>query len=145
MTTETAGPPAARSTAGVRRLYRSKTNRVFAGVCGGLAEYYGSDPTAVRLAALFIGLFTGIFPMLVVYVIAAIVVPEADGAVAAGDRTSVAPGQTAIVVGAFLVLLGIVGLANVWLQVDWDRIWPFVLIGLGAIMVAAAVRPRSRG
>lgn len=147
MTTETApqGPPEARSTAGVRRLYRSRTNRVLAGVCGGVAEYYGSDPTAVRLAALLLGLFTGVVPMLVVYIIAAIVVPEADGALAVGDRTSIAPGQTAIVIGAFLVLVGIVGFANVWLQLDWDRVWPFVLIGLGAIMVVAAVRPRPRG
>lgn len=147
MTTETArpGPPEARPTAGVRRLYRSRTNRVLAGVCGGVAEYYGSDPTAVRLVTLFLGLFTGVIPMLVVYTIAAIVVPEADGAAASGNPAGVGSGQTAIVIGAFLVLVGIVGFANVWLQVDWDRVWPFVLIGLGAIMVVAAVRPRSRG
>jgi len=114
---------------------------VFAGVCGGIAEYYGSDPTAVRLAALFIGLFTGVVPMVIVYIIAAIVVPEADGT-AAGERPSVAPGQTAIVLGALLVLVGIAGFANVWLHVDWDLVWPFALIGLGAVIVVAAMRPR---
>ena len=144
MTTESAPPPSpeARSTAGPRRLYRSRANRVFAGVCGGLAEYYGSDPTAVRLAALLIGLFTGIFPMVLVYIIAAIVVPEADGALAVGDHPSVASGQTAIVIGAFLVLVGIVGFANVWLHVDWDLVWPFAVIGLGAVLMVAAMRPR---
>jgi phage shock protein C len=115
---------------------------VFAGVCGGLAEYYRSDPTAVRLAALLIGLFTGIFPLLLVYIVAAIVVPESDGALAVGDRPSVASGQTAIVIGAFLVLVGIVGFANVWLHVDWDLVWPFAVIGLGAVLVVAAMRPR---
>ena len=147
MTTETVptGAPEARSTAGVRRLYRSRTNRVLAGVCGGLAEYYGSDPTAVRLAALLIGLFTGVVPMLVVYLIAAIVVPEADGALAPRNHGGVAPGQTAIVIGAFLVLVGIVGFGDVWVRVDWDRVWPFVLIGLGALLVVAAARPRSKG
>jgi phage shock protein C len=144
MTTETTPPGAreARPTAGVRRLHRSRTNRVFAGVCGGLAEYYGSDPTAVRLAALIIGLFTGIVPMVIVYIVAAIVVPDADGALAVGDRTFVAPSQTAIVLGALLVLVGIAGFSNVWFHVDWDLLWPFALIGLGAVIVVAAVRPR---
>jgi phage shock protein PspC (stress-responsive transcriptional regulator) len=112
-------------------------------VCGGIAEYYGSDPTAVRLAALIIGLFTGVVPMVVVYIIAAIVVPDGDGASASGDRADVAPGQTAIVLGALIVLIGIAGFVNVWLHLDWDRIWPLALIGLGAVMVVATLRPRS--
>jgi len=54
MTAESTAPPTlpeARRQARVRRLNRSRTNRVLAGVCGGIAEHYGSDPTAVRLAA----------------------------------------------------------------------------------------------
>ena len=64
MTAETTGPapgvggsapPAATPTPGAasepRRLFRSRTDRMFAGVCGGIAETYGSDPTAVRLLA----------------------------------------------------------------------------------------------
>lgn len=38
----------------VKRLYRSRTNKVIAGVCGGLGEYFSIDPTIVRIAfALF--------------------------------------------------------------------------------------------
>ena len=70
------------------------------------AERYGSDPTAVRLAALIIGLFTGIVPMVVAYIIAAIVIPEMDGELAPGDRAAVAPGQMAILFGALLVVMG---------------------------------------
>ena len=146
MTAETTAPPALPETpprAQVRRLHRSRTNRVLAGVCGGIAEYYGSDPTAVRLAALIIGLFTGVVPMVLVYIIAAIVVPEGDGVAAPGERAAVAPGQTAMVLGVLLVLVGIAGFANVWLHIDWDRVWPFVLIGLGAVIVVATLRPRS--
>lgn len=62
---------------GSSRLFRSRTNRVLAGVCGGIAENFGSDPTAVRLATLVLGLFTGVLPMVVAYVIAAIVIPGA--------------------------------------------------------------------
>ena len=146
MTTETTAPPAsheARSDAGPGRLYRSRTNRVLAGVCGGIAERYGSDPTAVRLAALIIALFTGVVPMVVAYIIAAIVIPETDGASAPGDRAAVAPGQMAILFGALLVVIGIAGFANVWLELDWERLWPLALIGLGAVMVVGTLRPRS--
>ena len=133
--------PEAPSQGRVRQLHRSRTNRVLAGVCGGIAEYYGSDPTAVRLAALIIGVFTGIVPMVVAYIIAAIVVPDGDGAPSA-HRAGVAPGQTAIVLGALLILVGIAGFANVWLDIAWDRVWPFALVGLGVVIVAATVRPR---
>jgi phage shock protein C len=143
MTTETnvpAPPPEARSDgAAPRRLHRSRTNRVLAGVCGGIAEYFGSDPTAVRLAALIIGVFTGVVPMVVAYIIAAILVPQGDGVSAAGGRAETAPGQTAIVLGALLVLIGIAGFANVWFHVDWGRVWPVALIGLGAIIVVATL------
>ena len=33
-----------------KRLYKSKTNRVLCGVCGGIGEYFGIDPTIVRLS-----------------------------------------------------------------------------------------------
>jgi len=146
MTAESTAPapaPAQPESAAARRLYRSRTNRVLAGVCGGIAEHYGSDPTAVRLAALVIGLFTGIVPMVVLYIVAAIVVPEAGGGVA--DRATVAgaPSQTPLVLGTLLVLIGIAGFANVWLHVNWEQVWPLVLIGLGAVMVVAAVRQRA--
>jgi phage shock protein C len=146
MTAESTAPsasPVAPSREEPRRLHRSRTNRVLAGVCGGIAEYYGSDPTAVRLAAVIIGLFTGIFPMVLVYIIAAIVVPDGDGAAATGQRAEIAPGQTAMVLGALLVLIGIAGVANVWFQLDWERIWPLALIGLGAVLVVATLRPRG--
>jgi len=139
-TTPGSPPPAAPSHA-VRQLYRSRTNRVFAGVCGGIAEHYGSDPTAVRLAALIVGLFTGIVPMVVVYIVAAIVVP--DGAGETGDRATTDLGrQMPLVLGALLVVIGIAGLANVWLHINWEHLWPLLLIGLGAAIVVAATRPR---
>ena len=145
MTAESSAPPTtpeAPSREQVRRLHRSRTNRVLAGVCGGIAEHLGSDPTAIRLAALIIGVFTGVVPMIVVYIIAAIVIPEGDGAFPVGGRSDVAPGQMAIVLGALLVVIGVAGFANVWLDVDWDRVWPVGLIGLGAVLVVTTLRPR---
>ena len=135
--------PESTLTGRVRQLHRSRTNRVLAGVCGGIAEYYGSDPTAVRLAALVIGLFTGIVPMVVAYIVAASWSPTETAHLPLVIEFQVAPGQTALVLGALLVLIGIAAFANVWLDVHWDRIWPLAVIGLGAVIVVATVRPRS--
>lgn len=58
----------------VKRLYRSRTDRMIGGVCGGLANYLNIDPTLIRLffVLLFFGVGTG--PLL--YLIMWIVVPE---------------------------------------------------------------------
>ena len=59
-----------------RKLYRSRKERMLAGVAGGLGEYFGIDPTLVRLMWVVAGLFGG--PLaLVAYVIFMIVVPDA--------------------------------------------------------------------
>jgi phage shock protein C len=116
---------------------------VLAGVCGGTAEYYGSDPTAVRLATVVLGLFSGIFPMVVVYMVAAILIPEPESGPGESATRSVTPGQTTLVFGALLVVVGIAGLANVWLHIDWAALWPLSLVGLGAVMVAATIQNRS--
>jgi phage shock protein C len=60
----------------VKRLYRSREERMVAGVCGGLAEYTNLDPTIVRL--LFVGVsILGAAPgMVLAYLAMMIVVPE---------------------------------------------------------------------
>ena len=57
-----------------KRLMRSN-DRVFAGVCGGLAEYFDFDPTMVRLAYAFLTLFTA-FSGLIFYFVLWLVMPE---------------------------------------------------------------------
>jgi len=58
------------------RLYRSPTDRVILGVCGGLADYFDADPTAVRLLWFIVTVFTGVVPFLIIYLIMGVVVPE---------------------------------------------------------------------
>jgi phage shock protein C len=58
-----------------RKLTRSTSNRMIAGVCAGLAEYLGIDPTVVRLLAI-LAFFTGFGGIALVYLIMALVVPE---------------------------------------------------------------------
>jgi len=60
-----------------KRLYRSKKQRMIAGICGGLAEYFdNADPTVVRLLWVLVTLFTGLFPGILAYFIAWIIIPE---------------------------------------------------------------------
>jgi phage shock protein C len=61
------------------RLYRSLDERVAAGVCGGLADRMNLDPALVRVGWVVVGIITGVFPMLVLYVVMALVVPEEPG------------------------------------------------------------------
>ena len=65
-------------TAVPRRLMRSRTNRMLAGVCGGIAEYMGVDPTLVRIAYFLITFFTMIVPGILVYIALLIIIPARD-------------------------------------------------------------------
>jgi phage shock protein C len=58
----------------VKRLYRSREDRMIAGVCAGLAEYLGIDPTVVRLLFALTFFFAG--GGLLVYIVMALIVPE---------------------------------------------------------------------
>ena len=55
------------------RLTKSKTDRKLLGVCGGLGEYFGIDPTLIRLVFVALTLFDGIG--LVIYIVMAIIIP----------------------------------------------------------------------
>lgn len=58
-----------------KTLTRSTSNRMIAGVCAGLGEYLGIDPTIVRLLAV-LAFFTGFGGIALVYLVMALVVPE---------------------------------------------------------------------
>ena len=56
-----------------RKLYRSKNNRKLAGVCGGLGEYLGADPTVVRVLFIVLAVFGG--AGLIIYLAMWLIVP----------------------------------------------------------------------
>ena len=66
-------------------LYRSEENKVIAGVCGGIGEYLGIDPTIVRLGFVALSLLAG--GGLAVYIIAAIIMPEREARPSAAENT----------------------------------------------------------
>ena len=57
-----------------KRLYKSKKNKMLAGVCGGIAEYFNIDPTLVRLGWAILCAFAG--SGIIAYIIAAIIIPQ---------------------------------------------------------------------
>ena len=59
----------------VKRLLRSKKNRVIAGVCGGIGEYFNVDPTIIRLLWV-IGTIISVGAGILAYIIAWIIIPE---------------------------------------------------------------------
>lgn len=60
----------------MRKLYRSKTERMLSGVCGGIAVYFNIDTTVVRLIWAFVSVFSAAVPGVLIYVICALVIPE---------------------------------------------------------------------
>ncbi len=60
----------------MKRLYKSNTNKVIAGVIGGVGEYYEIDPTLLRLAYILIAIFTAVFPAIIGYLVACLIVPK---------------------------------------------------------------------
>ena len=59
-----------------KRLTRSRTDKMLAGICGGIANYLTVDPTIVRLVFALATFFTVVFPGIVIYLIMWIVVPK---------------------------------------------------------------------
>ena len=135
-----------------KRLFRSTDERMVAGVCGGLAEYFEVDPTVMRVAFVLLTLFDGIG--MAIYILMWIIVPERatlkradkeDKAATESKATaeSVATddqkgGQSRAFWGVVLILLGGVLLLQQLLpwRVDVDLLLPTILVAVGLVTVA---------
>lgn len=59
-------------------LRRSRTNRMIAGVVGGLADYWSLDPTLARAIFVVVSIVSAAFPGILVYALLWVILPEAD-------------------------------------------------------------------
>jgi len=75
MTEQPTGHPSPETSPGTRRLVRSREDRWLAGVCGGVADYAGVDPTVVRLLVVLGTIFSS-GCLLLAYVAAWVLMPE---------------------------------------------------------------------
>lgn len=139
-----------------KRLYRSREDRVIAGVCGGLAEYFNLDPSLVRLIWALVAIAGGVgIPL---YILAWILVPEAPARWVEVTPPGAAPapgGETGPVrppeasprahrtrwAGMILLLIGGMFLAdNLLPWVNVGRFWPVILIVVGAALLVRGRR-----
>lgn len=130
-----------------RRLYRSRRERIVAGVAGGLGEYLGLDPVIVRLFFILFALANGSGVLL--YAILWVLLPAAPGTELAADgaagprtyRRLDARGRN-LLVGGTLIGLGVIFLARqlgIW-WLDLYRLWPLLLIAAGVALLLDRTR-----
>ncbi len=131
-----------------KKLYRSREDRIIAGVCAGLADYFNIDTTFVRLAFIFLFLVEGVG--VVAYLIAWVIIPEQSQQLIV-EGSSQAEANFANeeyemnsknidrnrVLGYILIILGLVFLLDRWLPaIYWDKYWPVLLIIVGGIILS---------
>jgi phage shock protein PspC (stress-responsive transcriptional regulator) len=127
------------------RLYRSRGDRMIAGVAGGLAQSMRLDPSLVRIVWAILVFATGGIA-LVIYIVMAIVVPEEQPGTVHVARPPMTGGSFALPVGAGLVVLGAYLLLRQYVPaLDFNRIWPVFLIATGVLLLLVAMRGRSDG
>lgn len=126
-----------------KRLYRSRSTRMIAGVCGGIAEYFEIDPTLVRILFV-VSCFAGGLGLWA-YIIGWIVIPESETNSVSTVTASKAP-LFGIIVGVVLVLIGFgmfLEKMSYWFfwpgfvppLFSWESFFALILIGLGVFLV----------
>jgi phage shock protein C len=124
-----------------KKLYRSRTNSMIAGICGGLGEYLNVDPTILRVVAVLLIFADGIG--LLAYIIGWIIIPrrpmmEAEVVTTEKSKLSI------LLPGLALIFLGVVFLLNN--LIPWFRfsyLWPVILIVVGLALLLKAGKKES--
>ena len=118
------------------KIYRSRTNSMIAGVCGGLGEYLGVDPTILRVTAVLLIFAKGIG--LLAYLVGWVIIPrrpEMEAEVVPpqpSERSHLLPGLALIVAGLIFLLSNLIP----WF--DLSYLWPVILIALGVALLLKA-------
>jgi phage shock protein C len=139
-----------------KRLYRSRKQRVFGGVCGGLGEYFDVDPVFVRILAVILVFAHGIG--LAAYLVALIAMPKAPETVSSREETE-SPAETPVEVqpkpepspwriylpGLIFIFLGVVFLMDhLFWWFHWHHVWPVLLILAGIAMIWRSIAQKDR-
>ena len=118
------------------KIYRSRTNSMIAGICGGLGEYLSVDPTIIRVVAVLLIIPDGIG--LLAYIIGWVIIPrrpEMEAEVVPpqpSERSHLLPGLALIVAGLIFLLSNLIP----WF--DLSYLWPVILIALGVALLLKA-------
>lgn len=128
------------------RLYRSRSDRILAGVCGGVGEYLDTDPSLVRLGWVLLSVLGGSGVLL--YILAWLIIPEAPRSTQQDDeplqepapvkRQTVNPAQRKErmrTLGIILMVVGGVLLLDRLVYISLRQWWPLLLIGGGVALL----------
>lgn len=117
-----------------KRLYRSITNKIIGGVCGGLGEYFDVDPVLVRVITVLLFLATG-FGILA-YIIAWIIIPKRPLDVVPVPANHEYSSWSKYLPGLILMAIGVILLIREsWFWFDWEDFWPVILIAVGLLLI----------
>jgi len=130
-----------------KRLYRSRKEKMIAGVAGGIAEYLELDPVFVRIAFVCLIFFHG--AGIIIYFVSALIIPKEElfateqpedekqnRVVEKQAEKAKRKSYMEKIVGAILIILGVIFLAdNLLIDIDFENIFPLVLIAIGSWMV----------
>lgn len=137
---------------GYKKLYRSSADRLIAGVCGGLGEYFEIDPLFFRIVFLILAFMGGTGILL--YLILVLIMPK-EGQSRSGGFTDVgervqeiademksrrawSPERRRNTLGLALIILGFLLFLNQIFPayIRWDVFWPLVIIAIGIFILA---------
>ena len=124
------------------KLRRSTKDRIFAGVCGGIGEYFNIDPTVVRIIWVLLSL-QSFGASLLIYIICSFIIPEDDGVIYDDDydKYEKIRKNTPIFIGLALIIWGSISLANKifpWFNIRLRNLWnywPVLLIIVGFYII----------
>jgi phage shock protein C len=134
------GPPGPEPdpAAAPQRLVRSRSERVVAGVCGGIGRYLGVDPVLLRIAFIVLALANGLG--VIAYVVAWVAVPEERPGQQPATAREPRRETGRLVLGGSLVVLGLVLLLD-RLAPDLDELfWPVAVVAVGVAIMLVGLR-----
>lgn len=117
----------------MKRLTRSRNNKMISGVCGGIGEFFGVDPNLVRVAFVLLGLSTSTTSFIIIYIISTMIIPEDDGIIYQDEFTNTKD-NSVLFMGIGLIILGIVLLVRIYLPIIDVRIIPSINIAIKKIL-----------
>lgn len=130
------------------KLRKSKSNKIIAGVCGGIGEYLNIDPVIIRIIWVILTFAPG-FPGLLAYIICALIIPEDSGVVYEENSSSYNREKLPLVLGIGLIIIGSALLIDIMFPKFFHmfnimrvlRYWPALLIIAGILII---VKNRSK-
>lgn len=116
-----------------KTLYRSRSNKMIAGVCGGIGEYFNIDPTIIRILWVLCS-FSGIG--ILAYFVAVIIIPEEGGGAVYHSSGEASPKNVNLIIGGILVVLGVILIARHFLRwFDSGIVWSLIFIAAGLYII----------